>query len=191
MQTNINYNYWHLTKSDDDDLNSSWHLFTKKALEQINLEGKELLEIGCGRGGISNYIATNHNEILKLYACDYSASAVEIGKTKYGTFNNRIDWKIQDLQNLEFKDNSIDVAISLETIEHIPKASMGIKELYRVLKPGGKLILTCPNYFNFFGIWCLYRKIIGKPFDEGGQPFLRYIQLPFIYRKIISVGFKI
>lgn len=185
------YDSWHQAKAGEDDLHSSWHSFAQKMLGQLDLREKNLLEIGCGRGGVSQYIAHNYPEISRLYACDFSPAAIETAKEKFGSVNDRIEWKVQDLQNLELNDNSIDVAISLETIEHIPQARKGIKELYRVLKPGGKLILTCPNYFNLFGIWCLYRKIIGKPFDEGGQPFVRYIQLPAIYRHIRQTGFKI
>ena len=92
---------------------------------------------------------------------------------------------------MSFKDDSFDVVISCETIEHIPHPKKALEELYRVLRPGGKFILTCPNYFNLFGIWCLYRKIIGKPYTEGGQPYVNYILLPQIYGKLKKLGFKI
>jgi ubiquinone/menaquinone biosynthesis C-methylase UbiE len=185
------YNGWHEQHTADDDINNSWHNFSRDTLSELDLHGKTLLEIGCGRGGFSNYVGKNFPQINKLYACDYSVSGVQIGKEKYGTFNNRVEWKQQDIMNMEFADNSIDVAISCETIEHIPDSNKGIKELARVIKPGGYLILTCPNYFNLFGIWCAYRKIIGKPYDEGGQPFVKYILMPFIYAKIKRAGFKI
>ena len=191
MATNNKYNSWHEDHNGDDDINNPWHNFSKAKLGELETNGKTILEIGCGRGGFSNYIGLNHPNISKLYACDYSEAALEIAKDKFGTFENKIEWKQQDIQNMSFADNSIDIAISCETIEHIPSSKKGIQELARVLKPGGFLILTCPNYFNLFGIWCLYRKFIGKPYDEGGQPFVRYIKTPVVYSQLRNAGFNI
>jgi len=48
-------------------------------------------------------------------------------------------------EKMVFEDNFFDVIISFETIEHIQNLSLAVKEMYRVLKPNGKLIITCPN----------------------------------------------
>ena len=67
---------------------------------------------------------------------------------------------------------------------------MALSELYRTLKRGGTLFLTCPNYFNFFGMWCIYRSLIGKPYTEG-QPYVNYLLLPRLLFWIKRTGFKI
>lgn len=184
------YDSWHGAHSDDNDISTPWHDFVKKMLPSIGLNQKKVLEIGCGRGGFSNYLVNEFSDLDKLYACDYSDSALAIGKLNEAK-TNAIVWQKEDIQNLSFKDDSFDVVISCETIEHIPHPKKALEELYRVLRPGGKFILTCPNYFNLFGIWCLYRKIIGKPYTEGGQPYVNYILLPQIYGKLKKLGFKI
>lgn len=185
------YNSWHAFHTIDDDTNTPWHQFINEKLQHLSLNDASILEIGCGRGGFSNYLASNYPVLRKVVASDFSQEGLRIASEKYGDHNGLIEWKQEDIMSQSFDENTFDIAISCETIEHIQYPQKAIKELYRVLKPGGTLLLTCPNYFNLFGIWCLYRKLIGKPFTEGGQPYVNYIQMPMIYYFIKEAGFKV
>ena len=183
------YNAWHKTHSNDDDVVTPWHNFVINKLNQADFDRKTILKIGCGRGGFAKYLVERFTGIKILYACDYSDLAVEMGKVKIE--NSKIAWQTEDIQGLSFGNNSFDTIISCETIEHVPYPLKALSEIYRVLKPGGRLFLTCPNYFNLFGLWCLYRKIIGKPYTEGGQPYVNYILAPLIYVKLKTLGFTV
>ncbi|HTF21908.1 MAG TPA: methyltransferase domain-containing protein [Chryseolinea sp.] len=184
------YNLWHNAHSGDNDIDTPWHKFTRIALASIGLDNKIVLEIGCGRGGFSNHMLREFNNIEMLYACDYSDSALAQGKANFPPAQN-IRWQKEDIQRLTFEDQTFDVIVSCETIEHVPHPMKALEEIYRALKPGGKFILTCPNYFNLFGVWCLYRVIIGSPYTEGGQPYVNYLLLPQVYAKLKGLGFKI
>lgn len=185
-----NYDNWHSAHVDDNDISTPWHNFVKDAIRQTDMDGCDVLEIGCGRGGFSKFLLDRYPAIKKLYACDYSDSALAIASSRVADKTN-IDWKKEDIQSLSFASDSFQTIISCETIEHVPDPHKALKELYRVLKPGGRLILTCPNYFNLFGIWVLYRKLIGKPYTEGGQPYVNYIQIPAIYGRMKLLGFSV
>jgi SAM-dependent methyltransferase len=52
--------------------------------------------------------------------------------------------RCEDLQQLTFSSGTFDAVISLDVLEHIPDHCAGLREIRRVLKPGGLLILTCP-----------------------------------------------
>lgn len=184
-----NYNEWHLTHTADDDINTPWHKFIMSKIVAEDLVDKIILEIGCGRGGFSRHLASNNLPPSKVVAADFSKYALAIAASKLK--NSNIDWKQEDIMNISFEDNYFDTVISCETIEHVPNPKKAIKELFRVLKPGGKLFLTCPNYFNLFGIWCWYRWLIGKPFTEGGQPYVNYILFPQVYFWVKRSGFKV
>lgn len=188
-KSSIDYNLWHAGHEKEDDISAPWHEFVKKNLLEEDFKETTILEIGCGRGGFSNYLARLEPKPKKIYACDYSETAVEIAKNKYNS--QTITWEQQDIMNMSYGGAAFNAAISCETIEHIPNPALAIKELHRVLKPRGKLLLTCPNYFNLFGVWCLYRWLIGKPYTEGGQPYVNYILFPHVYLMIRRAGFKI
>ncbi len=183
------YDKWHGQYAFEDDTESVWHRFVKKQISQDNLEGMTLLEIGCGRGGLSDYLASINQPPSKIFACDYSAEALEIAKIRFA-HQKSITWQKEDIQALSFSSNTFDRIISCETIEHVPQPEKAIRELYRVLKPGGILYLTCPNYFNFFGLWCVYRYAIKKPYTEG-QPYVNYLLLPKLLRWIKRSNFGI
>ena len=185
-----NYDSWHQSHVGDNDLETIWHSFVKNELQEADINDKVVLEIGCGRGGFSYYLVRQYPGIRELFSCDYSETALEIGRTKYRELS-KITWQKEDIQRLTFRDASFDTVISCETIEHLLHPGKALEEIYRVLKPGGRFILTCPNYFNLFGVWCLYRKLIGKPYTEGGQPFVNYLLIPLTYGKLKTLGFRV
>lgn len=186
------YNDWHALHASDEELHSPWYNNVKKQIvAEGDLKGKRILEIACGRGAFSNYLALRDSKPEEIIACDYSITAVTIASERYGDHGGLIKWRTEDIQKLSFASNYFDIIVSCETIEHIQKPSLALIELYRVLKPGGKVFLTCPNYFNFFGLWCIYRHLIGKTYTEGGQEYVNYALMPMIYFWVKKAGFSI
>lgn len=99
----------------------------------------DVLEIGCGEGYGLDFIAKNTNSLTVI---DKSKSVLDKIKRKHPNINT-LHKNIPPLNNL--KDNSFDVVISFQVIEHIKDATLFIEEIYRVLKPNGKAYLTTPN----------------------------------------------
>jgi len=56
---------------------------------------------------------------------------------------------VTDTQWLSFADDSFDVIICHQVLEHVPNADQAVREIHRVLKPGGRVIVTVPFYFPF------------------------------------------
>jgi ubiquinone/menaquinone biosynthesis C-methylase UbiE len=186
----MGYNEWHVAHQYENDHDTVWYNYAKEHLNKLDTAGKSILEIGCGRGGFTRYLMQHYLSIGKVYACDYAESAIRIGEEKMPS-TGKLTWQKEDIMALSFNDETFDIVVSCETVEHVPDPKKAIFELFRVLKPGGYMILTCPNYFNPFGIWCIYRWMIGKAYTEGGQPYVNYVLAPNIMRWINGAGFKI
>lgn len=172
------YDQWHLEHEVDVNATAVWHTKVKELADpERDFQQKRVLEIGCGRGGFACWLASQPYAPSEFVAADYSTSAVERGREFAKSLGlNAITWREADIQQIPFEDATFDTVISCETIEHVPEPSKSLRELVRVLKPGGRLFLTTPNYFNPFGIYRGYLRLMGRPYQEAGQPINKLIR---------------
>lgn len=107
-------------------------------LSQEYISGN-VLEIGCGEGRGVELIAPKAESFTGV---DKIAQVIENLKRKHpeGDFIQMVIPPFAEL-----KDNTYDVVVSFQVIEHIKKDLEYLKEIHRVLKPGGKALITTPN----------------------------------------------
>ena len=103
-----------------------------------SLEGRRVLDAGCANGRFSCLAIARKANVTSF---DISHSlVVQAHKNKY------VDKPVtSDVLAMPFADKEFDIVISSEVIEHVMYPRQAIKEMSRVLKPGGILALTCPN----------------------------------------------
>jgi ubiquinone/menaquinone biosynthesis C-methylase UbiE len=103
------------------------------------------LEVGCGTGAISEAIAP---VVGRLTVSDVSEKlAREVGQ-RLGT-----DWSRQDACTLDISDNTFDIVVSSECLEHTPDPRRALAEMARVVNKGGVLIITSPNKLWYPALW--------------------------------------
>jgi ubiquinone/menaquinone biosynthesis C-methylase UbiE len=123
--------------------------YVKWFLDFCDIKG-ETLEVGCGIGHTSDDI--NKRFDGKLTALDYDPELVESAKKLHG--KKDIKFLSGDGRALPFKDQSFDTVISMNTFHHIEGHQKAIKEVFRVLRPGGSFYLM--NISRYF-LWPLYK----------------------------------
>lgn len=194
METgNNDFDAWHEKREIDLNLNASWHQFFLKEAKDFISKNDKVFEIGCGRGDFAFWLAENFGDrYAYLEASDFSHTAIQMAKNyqKSHKIENLV-FSVHDIQNLKFPDNYFDKIICFETVEHVTHPKKAIKELYRVLKPGGRLLLTTPNYLNFYGVYRLYLRMTGRKWTEVGQPLNNFVLLPKTKIWLQSAKFKI
>jgi 2-polyprenyl-3-methyl-5-hydroxy-6-metoxy-1,4-benzoquinol methylase len=113
-------------------------LFKAYVAVKDKIEGN-VLEVGCGEGrGVSLML----ERAKSFTAVDKIKPVVDELQKKYPT-GRFISMNIPPLDGLQ--DNTYDTIVSFQVIEHIQDDSLYLKELHRVLKPGGTLYITTPN----------------------------------------------
>jgi len=141
-----------------------------------NLAGKTILDIGCSFGW------------FEKLALEKGAQRVVGLETEEKNFFNakkeipQAEFKIGTAESLPFKNASFDLVIMLEVLEHIPKntEAQALKEIHRVLSPGGTLILSTPNF-----------RLINCLLDPAWLAGHRHYRLSFLKNLFSSQGFEI
>ena len=107
------------------------------------IKDKEILEIGCGNGVQALYIYSRYNP-LKITGIDLNKANIEIANSEKGQIDiNNVRFMVDDAQNLtHILSDSVDVLLNIESAFHYPDKSSFLKEVYRVLKPGGQLLIA-------------------------------------------------
>jgi SAM-dependent methyltransferase len=110
----------------------------REALLALNLPpGIQILDAGCGSGRNMIELA-EFGEVTGLELAEASVEAARergVGEVVAGS-----------VDEMPFADDSFDLAVSLDVIEHLPDENQSLSELRRVVKPGGMLVVTVPAY---------------------------------------------
>ena len=116
------------------------------------VQDKVVLDIASGEGYGSNILARYAASVVGV---DISEEAVEHARRKYGA---RVRFEVGSVTAIPLEDASVDVVISFETLEHISDHQGMMREIKRVLRPGGTAIISTPDK--------IYYSIIPKQYNE-------------------------
>lgn len=114
-----------------------------RLLKSVEVAGKEVLDIGCGVGGIDFYLVEQHHA-GNITAIDVEQTVLDVARErarKRGLLN-RIDFVKVEPGPLPFPDACFGIVFSKDSIVHIPDKHALMREVYRVLKPGGWFVAS-------------------------------------------------
>lgn len=150
-------------------------LITGKLLAMGDFRGKRLLDVGCGDGTFTRILGTRFDEVFGI---DVQEDGLE--SFRASTHDDpRFFIENMSASELRYPDISFDTVVTIETLEHVPDLAGAAKQIARVLKSGGELLITVPNrWFPFenHGIR------IGRWEKHGRIPLLTYF--PWLHQKL-------
>jgi 2-polyprenyl-3-methyl-5-hydroxy-6-metoxy-1,4-benzoquinol methylase len=188
------YEAWHGRLDVDAESDAPWHRLVKQHLDPArDLRGRRVLEIGCGRGGFACWLASRGEDgPAEVVAADFAEAAVAKGEAFARSRGlERLTWEVADIQAIAHPDASFDTVVSCETVEHVPDPRRAVGELARVLRPGGRLFLTTPNYLGAMGLYRGYMRLTGRRYTEEGQPINNFTLLPRTRAWVARSGLRV
>ncbi|NQT06948.1 MAG: class I SAM-dependent methyltransferase [Candidatus Omnitrophica bacterium] len=125
---------------------SSHHMLFKEITGSGRSSKFRVLDAGCGTGELS-FKLSNYLGRAEVHGVDLSRTMIEKAKDKLDGHN--IKFKVGDVEHLPYKDNAFDVITCSHSFHHYPNKEKAISEMYRVLRPDGRLMIIdgCRDVF--------------------------------------------
>ncbi|OUL19155.1 methyltransferase domain-containing protein [Nostoc sp. 106C] len=150
----------------------------EELLDWAGVETAEnILDVGCGIGGSSLYLAEKFHARATGITLSPVQAARATERAQELNLSARSRFLVADAQAMPFEDNTFDLVWSLESGEHMPDKTKFMHECYRVLKPGGMLIMVT---------WC-HRPIDSTPLTDDEQKHLQEIYRVYCLPYVISL----
>lgn len=182
-QVPVNY-YQDSTKK--NFLQFIWHYIKINNAKKIikNVDFKNCLDLGCASGYMISQIASSFPG-KQYMGVDVYDRAISHAKKKY----KNIKFRVVDPKKLPFRNNTFNLIICYETIEHVEDPEKSLKELKRVLSKGGTLLLAMDSGSLLFRIiWTIWENTKGKVWKGSHLHPFHHSELEDIIK---SAGFKI
>jgi 2-polyprenyl-3-methyl-5-hydroxy-6-metoxy-1,4-benzoquinol methylase len=120
------------------DGSTFWEHVYRYAFASDVVVGKRVLDIACGEGyGAAALQQAGAAQVVGVDVSEFACSHV---RSKYG-----LDARAGSAEQIPLPENSVDVVVSFETIEHVSNPGRFLDECARVLAPGGRLIVSTPD----------------------------------------------
>lgn len=121
---------------EDHRYQKEWHI--PQAADFAGSKDLKVLEIGCGLGTDGAQFAKAGAEYTGV---DLTDAAIELAQRRFELFNLPGRFQTADAERLDFDDDSFDLVYSHGVLHHTPDTERAVREIYRVLRPGGRSVV--------------------------------------------------
>lgn len=180
---------WYYESLKVDPLQKIWHQTRFDQVRKISEPADDILDVGSADGMFSKVIL-DATRAKSLIGIDVVKTSVDWAN-KHWKNNPKMKFKVGDAHDLKFNSNSFDAVYSMEVLEHVENPVKVLKDIKRVMKPGGFGVFMVPSDNDLFKIvWWLWLHFYPRGWvwrDTHIQTY-RGNFLPIICKK---AGFKI
>lgn len=158
----------------------SWRRFAVK-LAAVK-PGERILDVCCGTGDLAMEFRKQHGADHEIHGTDFTPEMIEIAKQKSDAGKCGISYQVADTLALPYPDQSFDVISVGFGIRNVQNVRAGIREMARVLKPGGRMVIlefSKPQGYFFKNMYDLYSTrvmpLMGNAFSSSKEKAYSYL----------------
>jgi len=157
--------------------------YLPRVVQFAGYAGKRLLDVGCGLGNDAARFAKGGARVTCI---DLAPRAIELARANFQQRGLAADFHVMDGESMSFEDDAFDVVYCHTVLQFTPRAERMLKEIARVVRPGGTAIIMAINRSSWFN---LLRGIMKLEVDYLDAPvFRRYTVGEF--RRLLEPAFK-
>ena len=154
--------------------------------------GEVVLDVGCGTGAATRYAAERADFLGRVVGLDVNAGMIEVAKSVSAA--QRIEWFESSAYELPFNEHEFDAVLCAQTLQFLDNRPRALSEMYRTLKPGGRLALSvwCARALNpyFAALVGAISEHIGVPVAAGLNAAFGLADVDTVCSLLIDAGFK-
>jgi|HubBroStandDraft_1064217.scaffolds.fasta_scaffold00117_20 ubiquinone/menaquinone biosynthesis C-methylase UbiE len=171
--------------------------YTLEMIEPRVAPGSKILDVGCGTGHLAGELMRRG---FQAWGVDFSEGMVRYAREHYGADR----FQVADIEHIPFPDNTFDGIVCLGVMEYLSSDEPGLREMWRVLKPGAVAVITTPSGvcpFYYFDRGLLKARVLARPLvrmvrkpltdlrDLPSVTHRRYVKGPWV-KLMRSVGLE-
>ncbi len=104
--------------------------------------GERVLDVGCGPGDVAVALSSDVGGAGAVTGIDTSEAMLRVARVRADVAGARVDFRIGDVAALDMPDGALDACRSERVLQWVPDLTAAVAELVRVVRPGGRLVLT-------------------------------------------------
>lgn len=109
-----------------------------KIIEKVE-NGRVAVDLGCGTGELLLALAARSERVIGV---DSSPNMLKQARMKTASIDSRVDLRLGEMEHLPVRDGEADLAVASMVLHHLVAPAAGLREIHRILKPGGKLLIA-------------------------------------------------
>lgn len=179
----------------DDASNSFWDRFGRRTIERLDLKrGARVLDVCCGSGASAIPAAQAVGPEGSVLGIDLAERLLEIARTKANVHGlKNVEFRVGDMLHLGLPQSRFDAVICVFGIFFVPDMTAAVRELWKVVRPGGKLAITTwgPRFFEpgNTAFWNSVREVAPHLY-KSFNPWDRICDPQSVQRLLVDAGIE-
>ncbi len=131
-------------KYQDHSVPAMFAPLAKATVSRLKLpKNGHILDVACGTGALTRALLDHLPGVGRVVGTDLNQTMIDVARSLAAPTGHDLEWVASDVTDLPFEDQSFDLACVQQGLQFFPDKPAALSEVYRVLKPGGSVCLTC------------------------------------------------